>query len=57
MAAYLMREGGSRNQKPEVDRESYPPGAIPGEFDRTKDKKDTPKEWMEPKIYQGDTRS
>ena len=57
MAAYLMRQGGSRKVKPEVERESFPPGAIPGEFDRTKTKKDTPKEWMEPKIYQGDTRS
>lgn len=53
-AAYLMRQGGTRTGKAEVKKEDYPPGAIPGEFDRSKSKKDTPKEWTEPKIYQGD---
>lgn len=57
MAAFLMRQGGKRRQESEVKRESYPPGAIPGEFDRTKKKPDTPKEWLEPKIYKGDTLS
>jgi hypothetical protein len=57
MAAFLMRQGGKRSQEDEINKESFPPGSIPGEFDRTKSGKDTPKDWMEPKIFKGDTLS
>lgn len=54
LVAYLMRQGGRRNEAPK--NESFPPGAVPGEMD-VKKSEEAPKEWMEPKIYKGDTVS
>jgi hypothetical protein len=56
LVAELMRAGGERIQKHSDLRENLPPGAIPGEKP-TEEKKEAPKDWLEPKIYKGTTVS
>jgi len=55
--AYLMREGGKRIPKDVLHKESFPQGSIPGKIEIEKEKEDAPKEWMQPKIYKGNTIS
>lgn len=55
--AYLMRNGGKRVPKDMLQKSSFPPGSIPGKIEVEKKKEDTPKEWMQPKIYKGNTIS
>jgi hypothetical protein len=57
VVAKLLRAGGRRNP-PVQDRSKYPPGAIPGEDGRAAvqsdivgKSKDTPKDWLGPKIF------
>ena len=54
--ADLMRVGGARKQKLSNQREPFPPGSIPGEK-VVEEKKEAPKDWLEPKIYKGSSIS
>ena len=55
--AHLMREGGKRIPKDALHKESFPQGSIPGKLEIEKKKEDTPREWMQPKIYKGNSIS
>ena len=53
--ADLMRVGGVRKQRSShqnYQKEKFPPGSIPGKK-IIEEKKETPKDWLEPKIYKG----
>lgn len=52
----LLRAGGMRVTRSDA-RESFPPGAIPGEKIQFDKKGGPPKDWFEPKIYKGTTVS
>jgi len=56
LVSELMRAGGRREQKPSPSRDNFPPGSIPGEKPE-EEKKQAPKDWLEPKIYKGTTVS
>ena len=57
LIAELMRSGGQRARRARPQRQSFPQGAIPGRLSSRqppqKGKADTPKDWLEPKIYKG----
>lgn len=61
LVSELMRSGGQRALRHKIQRQSFPPGAIPGQFNKRVVKKDenqkTPKDWLEPKIYKGTSTS
>jgi len=55
--ATLLRAGGKRGGA-RLEKTSFPVGAIPGEvFQEPEKKEETPKDWLEPKIYKGTTVS
>ena len=54
--ADLMKVGGIRKQGFSGQRETFPPGSIPGEK-IAEEKKEAPKDWLEPKIYKGSSIS
>lgn len=53
--ANLLRAGGKRTPVERLDRNAFPPGAIPGEIpaDTVKIEEPAPKDWLQPKIYKG----
>ena len=62
LAAELIRAGGRRVVQTGFARETYPPGAIPGELHKQKvetqieeepQEEEPPKDWLQPKIYKG----
>jgi hypothetical protein len=58
MMANLMKAGGIRISKEKLVRKNFPPGIVPGEEihpDPVQPR--APKDWMEPKIYKGNTQS
>jgi len=52
IAAQLLRAGGQRTPRERPEGSSYPPGAVPGQVVEV-EKKEAPKDWLEPKIYKG----
>ncbi len=64
VVANLLRAGGKRQPEERLDRESFPPGSIPGEvipqtvkIEGVEKKETPPQDWLEPKIYKGTTVS
>lgn len=57
--AELLKAGGQRAQLHKVEKTSFPQGAIPGEEIKIEkvEKKEAPKDWLEPKIFKGTTIS
>lgn len=55
--ADLMKRGGRRSAQEEKAREDYPAGSIPGEIEAEKKSEEPPKDWLEPKIFKGNTVS
>jgi hypothetical protein len=57
--AKLLRAGGRRISKERLVRENFPQGSVPGDikFEKPEEKDATPKDWLEPKIYKGNTVS
>jgi hypothetical protein len=55
IVADLMKAGGRRGLNQRMNRKVFPKGAIPGEDLKIEEieKKETPKEWLAPKIYKG----
>lgn len=54
MISDLMKAGGQRLRRGPYQKETFPPGSIPGKVVKVEEeKKETPKEWLEPKIYKG----
>lgn len=59
IVAQLLRDGGQRLPKERIEKTGYPTGAIPGEIMEPEKKageeqqENTPKDWLEPKIYKG----
>jgi hypothetical protein len=51
--AKLLRAGGRRLPSERIERAAFPQGAIPGEVIAEPEKKEAPKDWLEPKIYKG----
>lgn len=60
--SHLLRSGGERIPKKDVNKRTYPPGSIPGQdliTQKVEKKEETltdepaPKDWFEPKIYKG----
>ena len=69
IVAGLMRKGGRRKSYFNLQKVNYPPGSIPGQpiprsmFKKPKisevddDQEQTPRDWLEPKIYKGTSTS
>jgi len=55
ITANLLRAGGRRLPQERINRNAFPPGAIPGEVlpIQPEKKEVPPKDWLEPKIYKG----
>ncbi len=51
IVAQLLRAGGQRMPKERIEKDSYPAGAIPAQEVELEKKEETPKDWLEPKIY------
>ena len=49
--AQLLRAGGQR--RPKVKERIISPGAIPAKAPEEEKRRETPKEWLEPKVYKG----
>jgi len=49
--AQLLRAGGQR--RPKVKERIISPGAIPAKVPEEEKRRETPKEWLEPKVYKG----
>lgn len=54
--ADLMKVGGIRKPRFSSPRDTFPSGSIPGEK-VVEEKKEAPKDWLEPKIYKGSSIS
>ncbi len=57
IASELMRAGGQRAPRHQVDPRVFPAGAIPKQTSQVNKKEEPPKSWLEPKIYKGNTIS
>jgi hypothetical protein len=53
--AKLLKSGGRRQQELKSEKRDYPLGAVPGAvvMQEPEKKEETPKDWLEPKIYKG----
>lgn len=57
IVAELMRAGGQRRPQKTQTRGAFPPSPTPGQVPSEEQKKEAPKDWLEPKIYKGTTIS
>jgi hypothetical protein len=57
VVAELMRAGGQRRPQVTQTRGAFPPSPIQKQVSSGEQKKETPKDWLEPKVYKGTTIS